>query len=297
MHTRVATAQRTSGMPSWSGMTGIRPSKPVAIARVDGMKYGSETRTFTTFSQVQLSRTGFYDQIPATWAYSNGADNTAYRPEHTRHCNLTFYGRFPDFFPGFNKVLENFEAVRPLSLTCKAIITNSAFKSAEKSDRIGIAQQSEAYLPFPSDSIYQCDCHAVVDYNGKNGQAGVEHYTWQDYQNNAASSRRNINAKSWQTLFQFVPQQLIPANNSSPPKIPNAEKALFYSREAFIDSQGATLTNCPIFGGVQATLVSYNAAGAGFAGTTADTEPCLGVTLQWDFKAAFKGQVNRLGNK
>lgn len=264
------------------------------VARSAAKSKNNETRKFRYWIAGELDRPDWFKK-----------DGTGSYVPNTRHNNLALYPILKDF-PGFNQFCAKFEQVKFLNLTLKARLVKNAFGANSPNS----ARDNNVACPIANigntgdmgGAVQSAGCwqyaqsYAAVDFDGKEGTGEQKFYDLQDYTNIGNTAMTSIHSGSLKTIGSFAPRLFIkPPTTGHKDITPVYEKPKWFPSTSFVTIVGNTAIGAPPIGGINNTIVSFDACGNGYDGLyTESNKPCLGVMYEVEIKCQFKGALKAI---
>lgn len=293
----------------------LKPMRFPAIARSAGYNKYATTRTFTNTCFMPLN-----EVLVDTTSFMGTAAGANDGLANTRNNSFSFYPKLTDF-AGFRAMAILHEMIKPISITVKARI----FKMGTLNNNDGTLLRGCAGINYvnnfndpstggptdpeiqpnsqggsmPSPGLWDyMEVRSCIDYDGKQGSGGDIKYNLTDFLNAGNSSLSYINGRYMKTVAQWSPRQYVsaPSGLAGESAAPVMDKSQFFPIDTFYNWDPTTNTfvdnpNTPRFAGLNVFATSYDAAGNGYNGTTADNKPVLYVQYNVELKCAFKGKI------
>lgn len=278
----VKKARKRSGKAKMS----IVVKTPPKVASKAAVSSATETITFKMEFVASLTKTDWDGGL------SQQTDT------NTRHFQGAFFQQL-SLFAGFTNTCARYDMVKPISITLKARLCKNAFgvsfqdrynNSLVLNDPNGVNQSGHFGGGVDSGTAFKyAKVYSVIDYDGKDGKGGDLKYEKLDFMNSANTAESYISGGVPKKLAQWVPKQYTSTvgNNSGVAKI-MMDKSQWYGTGNFVETNGSSKVSQPKFGGMDFSVVSYDAAGNGYNGKVGNTDPVIGLMYEYVLKAAFK---------
>lgn len=263
--------------------------KPAKVAKTAGLLSNYHEQTF--------KRTISYALEWPDWDYQDNIDMTA-------HLVKQVYEQLYHY-EGFTKVVQRYQQVKPVELAIKMRLTKNAF-GRTFGDRLnqstpGATDNDEGLTGgnIPSNGCWNyAEVLAAVDFDGKDGLGGQLKYNRSDFRAAGNTSQNHISSGAPKLIAKYPLKQYI----KIPPgqaqvAVPVTKNQQWFTQGVFNDltvpatAEPVALTSQPTFGGCNFAVISYDAVGNGYTGTTQNKLPCMGVTVEYVLRCQFKGEV------
>lgn len=266
---------------------------PAKVARQSGLLRNIHEQTFK-------QTIGYCLQIP-DWDWQNNIDNT-------RHYVEAVFQKLSGF-EGFTETVARYEQVRPMTMSIKIRLAKNAFGPIYTGGNPALPRPNQS-APGIADNVAgttggnipsmgafsYAEVLACVDYDGLKGQGDTIQYKRSDFRNAGNSSQTYITGGVPRLIAKYPLKQYIRVPTTGQIAVGISQDQQWFSSNVFNDltaTNATALPNQPQFGGCNFAVISYDAMGNGYTGSTQDHGPCLGTVVEYEIKVQFKGEVKK----